>query len=127
MVTWPLEYESVPLPTTAELPSWPAVSDVVSVLGLPAGTTSDVLEAATAAAADMVRIDTGWTDSDPVSVPPALWSAALLAAVVTLKAPEAPHGIASVFDVGALHVARDHPTYRRLLRGMRRGSAFGVA
>lgn len=116
-------YEQVERPTTSTMPAWPTADDVRTQLGVPAGAGGDALTAAVAAAVDQVKIDTGW-DTDP-PIPSQLWSAALLLAVVTTKDPDAPHGIAAVFDTGALYVARDHPSYWRLLRGHRRG--WGVA
>ena len=50
--------------------------------------------------------------------------AALILAVQTLKAPEAPYGVAAVFDTGGLRVAAEHPTYQQMLLGER--LAFGV-
>jgi hypothetical protein len=36
-----------------------------------------------------------------------------------MKAPDAPYGIAGVFDQAAVKIAADHPTYQRLLAGQR--------
>jgi hypothetical protein len=46
-------------------------------------------------------------------------------AVMVSKAPDAPYGIAAVFDTGGLAVAAQHPTYNRLLTGHRR--SFGIS
>lgn len=64
---------------------------------------------------------------DPAEIDPnhSLSAAALILAVMVLKAPEAPYGIAAAFDLGAVRVAADHPTYARLLTGSRQ--RFGVA
>lgn len=50
--------------------------------------------------------------------------AALILAVQTVKAPDAPYGVAAVFDTGGLRVAAEHPTYQQMLLGER--LAFGV-
>lgn len=54
-----------------------------------------------------------------------LASAALLLAVTVMKAPDAPFGVASVFDSGGIYVARQNPNYQKLLKGNRQ--RFGVA
>jgi hypothetical protein len=43
----------------------------------------------------------------------------------SVKAPDAPYGVATVFDTGGFYVARQHPNYQLLLVGQR--SSFGVA
>lgn len=53
-----------------------------------------------------------------------LKAAALLLAVSTYKAPDAPFGVAGVFDVAAIRVAREHPSYQELVRGRR--TDFGI-
>ena len=67
-------------------------------------------------------------DDEPiiVTVTPthSLSQAALILAVMTCKAPDAPYGVAAVFDLGGLRVAAQHPTYLRMLTGHRH--AFGV-
>lgn len=50
--------------------------------------------------------------------------AALILATMTMKAPDAPFGIAAVFDTGGLRVAAQHPTYLRMLVGNRQ--SFGI-
>ena len=75
----------------------------------------------------------GWTDRDDddepivVEVVPnaRLSAAALLLAVSGYKAPEAPFGVAAVFDMGGIYVARQNPNYLRLLKGNR--VRFGIA
>ena len=52
-------------------------------------------------------------------------SAALILATMAVKAPDAPFGVAAVFDTGGLRVAAQHPTYLRMLVGNRR--SFGIA
>jgi hypothetical protein len=82
------------------------------------------LEAVTpAAASEAAEAD---EEPTPEEVTPS-WSlsqAALILSVQTLKAPEAPYGIAAVFDTGGLRVAAEHPTYQQMLLGER--LAFGV-
>lgn len=115
-------------PSSSTVDHWPTVEEVLVALGAPSTTPSTTaLETAAAAAADRVRLDTGYVDPDPLEVPAMLWEAALLLAVVTMKAPEAPFGIAAVFDAGALHVARRHPAYGGMIKGHRRGNAWGIA
>jgi hypothetical protein len=42
-----------------------------------------------------------------------------------MKAPDAPFGVAAIFDTGGIYVARQNPNYLRLLKGSRQ--RFGVA
>lgn len=51
-------------------------------------------------------------------------NAALILAVMVTKAPDAPYGIAAAFDLGAVRVAAEHPTYTKMLTGQR--LRFGV-
>ena len=109
---------------------WPSVDDVKRRLGMT--TTSefseDDVELARDAAIEQVLFDVGRDpDEDSGEVVPtaSLAAAALLLAVSCFKAPDAPYGIAAVFDTGGLYVARDHPSYQRLLVGAR--ETFGVA
>lgn len=50
--------------------------------------------------------------------------AALILAVMAVKAPDMPYGIAAAFDLGAVQIASNHPTYIRMLTGQR--LRFGV-
>ena len=50
--------------------------------------------------------------------------AALILSVMSIKAPDAPYGIAAAFDLGAVQVAANHPTYQRMLTGQR--LRFGI-
>lgn len=70
--------------------------------------------------------DTGGEVSDPVEVVPtnSMSNAALILAVMVTKAPDAPYGIAAAFDLGAVRVASEHPTYTKMLTGQR--VRFGV-
>ena len=69
-------------------------------------------------------------DADPPEEPAdivanySLEQAALLLATTVMKAPDAPFGVAAVFDAGGLYVARANPNYTRLLVGNR--VRFGV-
>jgi hypothetical protein len=112
----------VTLPTTPPEPAWPTEADVLAQLGITADPAPAAVSVALRAAIDGVQFDTGLITDTP---PAGLWSAALLAAVIAVKAPDAPFGVAAVFDVGALYVARQHPSYIGLLRGYR--LSFGVA
>lgn len=83
------------------------------------------------AAIEQVKLDVrGEDDSDDTDLgldaPDAsLRAAALLLAVACYKAPDAPHGVAAIFDMGGIYVARQNPHYDRLLTGHRH--TFGVA
>lgn len=133
---------------------WPTVAEVKQSLGIDTDTRDAVISAALGAAIEQVAVDVGYhdievsEDSDPpgtfsltghlytadeddsepeLTVIPtySLSQAALILAVMAVKAPDAPYGVAAVFDLGGLQVAKDHPTYTRLLTGHRQ--RFGVA
>lgn len=125
---------------------WPTLAEVKTVLGITTDTRDTVITDALAAAVEQVCNDAGYSevtvaipggapaalgtlseDEDPATVTPnySLSQAALILAVMAVKAPDAPYGIAAVFDLGALRVAADHPTYQRMLVGSRQ--AFGFA
>lgn len=124
---------------------WPSLEDLKRELGVAlADTTADAtLSSALAAATELVITDCGRDEASvalledryeayypswvlpELVVTEALRQAALLMAVVIAKAPEAPFGIAAVYDVAAVQIARQHPTYTKLLRGSR--VSFGVA
>jgi hypothetical protein len=82
---------------------------------------------------DTVPVLEGWIDYDDnddpdvVEVTPneSLAQGALLLAVTAMKAPDAPFGVAAIFDTGGIYVARQNPNYLRLLKGSRQ--RFGVA
>ena|SRR6188472_3145847 len=109
---------------------WPTAEDVERRLGITnasAEQTADVTLALDAAM-EQVLFDVGRdpdVDSGEVAPTPSLAAAVLLLAVSCFKAPDAPYGIAAIFDTGGLYVARDHPSYQRLLVGAR--ETFGVA
>lgn len=131
---------------------WPTVGEVKAALNVNTTARDAVIASAVGAAIEQVCHDlgyrgvtvttpnavpaaTGWVeeydDSDEDETPAAIVpsysmeNAALILAVMTVKAPDAPYGVAAVFDTGGLRVAAQHPTYRRLLTGNR--VAFGVA
>lgn len=90
----------------------------------------DLLTLALGAAIDQVKVDClgsrAIAAGEDITVPSnSQASAAALLAVMIAKAPEQPYGVATVFDTGALYIARQHPTYQRLLVGQR--SSFGLA
>ena len=128
---------------------WPTVAAVRSSLGASTG-KDDVIAAATAAAIEQVATDIGYEDIDVnldsgtdlfdatgtfdtddsgsyESIIPnnSLSQAALILAVMAVKAPDAPYGVAAVFDLGGMRVAAQHPTYLRMLTGSRQ--RFGVS
>ena len=112
---------------------WPTEDKIRSVLGMGAASDPDLVTDARAAAIEQVKIDVAGTAAafdDEDAEPPflttdSLASAALLLAVRILKSPEAPFGIAAIFDGGGLYVAKQDVNYQRLLKGHRR--SFGIA
>lgn len=110
--------------------AWPDLDALKLQLGVTSSVKDDLLTQALDAAIEQVTVDVlgqraideGETLADPGA---SLRQAALLLAVMTAKAPDAPYGVATVFDTGALYVARQHPTYQRLLVGQRQ--SFGIA
>lgn len=109
---------------------WPVLADLKLALNVNTDARDDLLVPALAAAIDQVKIDCAGTPeafddaSEGLAVTDSLSQAALLLAVMVTKAPDAPYGIAAVFDTGGLKVANQHPTYLRLLTGSH--YAFGV-
>lgn len=105
--------------------SWPDAASVKRRLGITrndADTNADV-ELATDAAVETVQMDCGLAADDVPSARQA--SAALLLAVSCYKAPDAPHGVAGIFDTAAIAVRDQHPQYQELIRGSR--VDFGIA
>ena len=102
--------------------AWPTLAMLKQQLGVDNTSQDGMLQLALEAAIEQVQQDVSGTADDfatdfedgPTA---SLSMAALILAVAGAKAPDAPHGIAAVFDMGALKVAADHPTYRRLLAG----------
>ena len=128
---------------------WPSVEAVKQALGVTVDNRDAVIASALGAAVEQVGVDLGYTsiaveyvgsppddlpeltaalteDDSPAIIVPSysLSVAALILAVMAVKAPDAPYGVAAVFDLGALRVAADHPTYQKMLGGQRQ--AFGV-
>lgn len=126
---------------------WPTVAALKRALGVDTDTRDADLAAALAAAIEQVGWDlgylqvqiteesgddaftlTGTADADETvtEIVPnySTAQAALILAVMAMKAPDAPFGIAAVFDTGGIRVAAEHPTYLRMLVGNR--VSFGV-
>ena len=101
---------------------WPDLDMLKQQLAVDNTSQDGMLQLALDAAIEQVKQDVsgdaeGFTE-DFEDVPSAsLAMAALVLAVGAAKAPDAPYGIAAVFDMGALKVEADHPSYRRLLAG----------
>lgn len=134
---------------------WPTVAEVKAVLGIDHATKDAMIAAALGAAIEQVAVDVGYIDiavsqdsepegpytltaslydatepdeSQPIlEIVPSfsLAQAAMILTVMVVKAPEAPYGIAAAFDLGAVRVASEHPTYTKMLTGHRQ--RFGVA
>jgi hypothetical protein len=83
-----------------------------------------ILQRALDAAIGLVQVDT-FTVLEEEEPTAAQAAAALFLAVKVAKAPEAPFGVAAVFDTGGLYVAARDPSYQRLLKGLR--TDWGVA
>lgn len=83
------------------------------------------LEAVTPAAA--IEADDEGEEAEPAEVSPSysVSQAALILSVQVVKAPDAPYGVAAVFDTGGLQVAAEHPTYLQMLLGERLSLGFG--
>ena len=125
---------------------WPTVAAVKVSLGVDVDTRDELIAAALAASIEQVGYDLGYsevevieesdegftlmgtldTDVDAVEIVPnnSISQAALILSVMAVKAPDAPFGIAAVFDTGGLRVAAQHPTYQRMLVGNRQ--SFGI-
>ena len=107
---------------------WPTTEQVKTRLGITSATSDDDVDLAVEAAIEQVLLDVGRdpdVDSGEVEVTASLHEAALLLAVACWKAPDAPHGVAAIFDTGGIYVARSNPHYERLIFGAR--ETFGVA
>ena len=110
---------------------WPTADDVKRRVGIKSSSPeidADV-QSALDAAIEVVRADCTYepagaepvltfTDTDELR-PARIREAALLLAVSSYKAPDAPHGVAGIFDTAAIYVAREHPQYAIWLRGFR--------
>jgi hypothetical protein len=98
--------------------AWPDLGALKRALGISpdTGTRDEDLQLALDAAIEQTQLDCGTSTLTPSA---SMAQAALVLAVMAMKAPDAPFGIAGVFDVSAVKVAADHPTYQRLLAGQR--------
>jgi Phage gp6-like head-tail connector protein len=96
---------------------WPTLEELKAELGVTSSSSDAVLAKALDAAIEQVGIDCGGAIVEPSS---SQSMAALVLAVMVAKAPAAPYGVAAVFDLGALRVSKNHPTYLRLLVGQRK-------
>jgi hypothetical protein len=130
--------------------AWPTLAELKVTLGVTTTNRDVTLTRALAAAIEQVGVDVGYSDvtvTDADTVPvlegwldrdesenpevvevvpnESLAQAALLLAVTAMKAPDAPFGVAAVFDTGGIYVARQNPNYSRLLKGSR--LRFGIA
>jgi hypothetical protein len=130
--------------------AWPTLAELKLTLGVTTDARDVTLTRALGAAIEQVGIDVGYRDvtvtdvdtvpvlegwidyddnddPDVVEVTPneSLAQGALLLAVTAMKAPDAPFGVAAIFDTGGIYVARQNPNYLRLLKGSRQ--RFGVA
>lgn len=113
---------------------WPDLEQLKQSLNVSTDARDGVLTAALGSAIEQVKLDvwgsvSGFDDEleesgTELEVTDSLSQAALILAVMVSKAPDAPYGIAAVFDTGGLTVAAQHPTYQRLLYGHRR--SFGI-
>lgn len=103
---------------------WPTVEQLKRRLGITSSSSGldEDVGLALDAAIEQVILDTGFdpdVDSGELEVTASLAQAALLLAVSCYKAPDAPHGVAGIFDMGGIYVARQNPHYERLLVGQR--------
>jgi hypothetical protein len=110
--------------------AWPTLAELKLQLGVTASVKDDLLQRALDSAVDQVTIDClgsrAIADGEVITTPSASQEqAAMLLAVTVAKAPDAPFGVATVFDTGVFYAARQHPSYQRLLVGQR--SSFGLA
>lgn len=109
--------------------AWPDLAMLKAALGVTHAEADSRLQLALDAAKEQVQIDVlgaAGALAAPITTPSSsLAQAALLLAVSVMKAPDAPFGVAAIFDTGGIYVARDNPNYWRLLVGQRQ--SFGVA
>ena len=100
--------------------SWPELAQLKRALGIQSDTSRDEdLQLALDAASEQVELDCGHAIGGIATPTASQAQAALVLAVMVMKAPDAPYGIAGVFDQSAVKIAADHPTYQRLLAGQR--------
>jgi hypothetical protein len=120
---------------------WPDLATVKQVLGADRSDKDNLIEAALASAIEGVVADCGGspvevefgsdgeamvTLTDPsaeepieITVTSKLARAALHRAVTVYKGPDAPFGVAGIFDSGGIYVSRYDPIYQWLLKGNR--------
>jgi len=120
---------------------WPDLDTLKQVLGVDRFDKDNLLEAALASAIEGVVADCGGspvevefgsggepmvTLTDPsaetaleITVTSKLARAALHRAVTVYKGPDAPFGVAGIFDSGGIYVSRYDPIYQWLLKGNR--------
>jgi hypothetical protein len=96
--------------------AWPDLLALKRALGVTSTDRDTDLQLALDAAIEQTQLDAGIATPTPSA---SLAQASLVLAVMVMKAPDAPYGIAGVFDVSAVKVAADHPTYQRLMAGQR--------
>ena len=129
---------------------WPTLTELKQSLGVTQSAQDSLLSSALAASVEQVAVDLGYTgitvtvtagvpellaiapwseesDPEPEEVVPShkLSHAALILAVMVVKAPAQPYGIVAAFDAGAVKVAAEHPTYTVMLTGERLAFGFG--
>jgi hypothetical protein len=104
---------------------WPDVARVQRALGATDQSHTQDVQDAIDAAIECIEADTGRTFGSGDAPSVRLSQAALLLAVAGFKAPDAPFGVAAVFDMGGIYVARSNPNYVRLIKGER--VRFGLA
>lgn len=95
---------------------WPDLGALKRALGVTDSSRDADLTLALDAAREQTQLDAGIATPAPSA---SLAQASLVLAVMIMKAPDAPYGIAGVFDQSAVRIAADHPTYQRLLAGQR--------
>lgn len=112
--------------------AWPTLAELKLQLGVTSSVKDDLLQRALDASVEQVKVDclgsaaiADGSDILDADVSASQAQAALLLAVTAAKAPEAPFGVAAVFDTGVFYAARQNPAYQRLLVGQR--SSFGIA
>ena len=125
---------------------WPDLATVKQVLGADRSDKDNLIEAALASAIEGVVADCGGSPvevefgsggepmvslTDPsaeepieITVTAKLARAALHRAGTVYKGPDAPFGVASVFDTGGIYVARWDPIYQSLIKGGRQRFAI---
>ena len=109
---------------------WPELSALKQSLGVTSDSQDAVLQIALDAAIEQVILDAAGTEEHfdehyPDGPTAKLSMAALIMAVMTAKAPDAPFGVAAVFDMGGMRVSADHPTYLKMLSGNYQSFSLG--